>query len=165
MIDASTPLLRRYVQAVTKMLLGDKTMRSGLAITAGSMTSLDGVAGVAELAAQSGMDLIHLDFTIDGAAATLRKIVVAAPRDHRCFVYSDCRLAQLPSARRAVILPPATCRGHFKVMPREIIHVASKPTDLITEGVSFAERRLAQLVRDGVDVTGQIAIHDVPKAA
>lgn len=160
---AVTDTMRRHITAITKMLLGRATMRPGLAMVAGSLLNEAGIIRIAQLASDSRNDLIHLDFAIDGDAATLREIIIAVPRDNGVHVHRRCRLAQRPEDRHAVLLPRDEVRGHFKVAPDEIIQVRTKPADLLVEGVAFAARRLEQLVRDGVDVTGQVVLHELSR--
>lgn len=163
MTDPTTAIIRRHVEAITRMLIQDQKLEPGLAITAGQMLKPQGIAEIALIAEQSDMDLIHLDFTIRDDSATLSNIIVAAPRDHRCFVYTRCRLSQIPDTRHAVILPTDDVRGHFRILPGEILHIPHKPAELLTEGVGFAERRLTEFVRDGVNVNGQIDVFEVLK--
>ena len=121
------------------------------------------IAELALIAEQTDMDLIHLDFTVDHDSAMLNNVVVVAPRGHRCFVYTNCRLSQIPGTRRAVILPSDAARGHFRILPGEILHLPNKPIELRREGIDFATRRLAELVRDDAKVNGQIDVF--PRAA
>lgn len=165
MTDPTTAIIRRHVEAITRMLIEDQKLEPGLAITAGRMLKPQGIAEIALIAEQSDMDLIHLDFTIRDDSATLSNIIVAAPRDHRCFVYTHCRLSQIPGTRHAVILPTDDVRGHFRILPGEILHLPNKPIELRREGIGFAAQRLAQLVRDGAKVNGQIDVFEVPRAA
>lgn len=160
-----TATMSRYVHAITRMLVNKHVLKPGLAITAGQILNPAGVARIATLAHQSGTNIIHLDFKIEGNAATLRDIVIAAPRDNECFVYTGCRLAQLPGQSTAVILPRAAARGHFRILPNEIVHKSSKPEKLVVEGVTFAARRLDKLVRDDVRVSGQIDLREVLQTA
>ncbi len=158
---AVTAIMSRYVHGITRMLLGDQTLQPGLAITAGQVLTPAGVARPAKLAHDSQTDLIHLDFAIDGDTATLNDIIIAAPRDNGCFVYTRCRLAQIRSKRHAVILPQAAARGHFHILPNEIVHMPNKPIKLTAEGMAFAARRLDRLVRDGVRASGQVDLIEV----
>lgn len=160
-----TATMRRYVHAITRMLLSDQVLQPGLAITAGQVLTPAGVARIATLAHESQTDLIHLDFAIDGGTATLNDIIIAAPRDNECFVYTRCRLAQIRGKRHAVILPQAAARGHFRILPNEIVHMPNKPAKLTTEGVVFAAQRLDKLMRDGVRASGQVDLFEVQQNA
>lgn len=160
MTDTATATMRRHVHAITRMLLGDQVLKPGLAITAGQVLTPAGLARIATLAHESQTDLIHLDFSIEEEDVTLRDIVIAAPRDKQCFVYTRCRLAQIRGKRHAVILPQAAARGHFRILPGEIVHMPNKPAKL-TEGTSFAARRLDRLVCDGVQASGQIDLFEM----
>lgn len=161
MTDTVTPTMRRYVHAITRMLLGDQPLKPGLAITAGQVLTPAGLARIATLAHESQTDLIHLDFSIEDGDVTFRDIVIAAPRDKQCFVYTRCRLAQIRGKRHAVILPQAAARGHFRILPGEIVHMPNKPTKLTTEGTAFAARKLDRLVCDGVQASGQIDLFEM----
>ncbi|MBX3564383.1 MAG: hypothetical protein KF730_07380 [Sphingomonas sp.] len=161
MTDTATATMRRHVHAITRMLLGDQVLKPGLAITAGQVLTPAGVARIARLAHDSQTDLIHLDFAIDGDIATLNDIIIAAPRDNNCFVYTRCQLAQIRGKRHAMILPQAAARGHFRILPNEIVHMPNKPTKLTTEGMAFAAQRLNRLVRDDVQTSGQIDLFEV----
>lgn len=161
MTDTITTIMRRHVEAITHMLLADRVMKPGLAITAGQILDPAGIWRIEQLARESNNDLIHLDFEIRGETVTLRDIIIAAPRDFQSFVYTGCRLAQRRGDRRAVILPRAGGRGHFRVQPREIVHIKSQPDSLMTSGVAFAAERLAALVSRGAKVDGQIVVHEV----
>lgn len=161
MTDTATATMRRYVHAITRMLLNDQKLHPSLAITAGQVLTPAGVARIARLAHDSQTDIIHLDFAIDGDSVILNDIIIAAPRDNGCFVYTRCRLAQIRGKRHAVILPQAAARGHFRILPNEIVHKPNKPTKLTTEGVMFAAQRLDKLVRDDVQTSGQIVLFEV----
>ena len=153
--------MRRHLAAITRMLLGRKMMKPGLTMAAGTLLNDGGVIRIAELAHQANRDLIHLDFAIDGDSATLREIILVMPRDRAVHVVRRCRLAQRPEDRQAVLLPDPRSRGAFRIAPDEIIHTDHLGSGLTSEGVAFASRRLAQLLRDGADVSGQIVVHDL----
>lgn len=165
MADATTAVIRRHVEAITHMLIGDKPLEPGLAITAGQTLQPHGIAELDRAAVLSDMDLIHLDFTVEDKRAILNGILVVAPRGSRCFVYTDCFLSQAPGTRHAVILPADGARGHFKILPGEIVHMPHKPQELLDEGLCFADERLQTLVRDGVQVDRQIDVFEVLHAA
>lgn len=165
MSAAVNAVIRQNVEVVTKMLLGQATMRPSLFITAGQLMSPAGIVRIAQLAAASDRDTIHLDFHIENDHAMLRDIIIAVPRDNKCFVHRGCRLAQRPSDRHAVLMPKPAVRGHFRVAPGEIIQVDRKPADLAGEGLRYAERRFARLLRDGVEVTGQVVLREVSQDA
>jgi hypothetical protein len=130
-------------------------------MAAGTLLNDAGAIRIAELAHQACRDLIHLDFAIDGDSATLREIILVMPRDRAVHVVRRCRLAQRPEDRQAVLLPDPGSRGAFRIASDEIIHTDFLRSGLTSEGVAFASRRLAQLLRDGADVTGQIVLHDL----
>lgn len=160
---AATDHMRRHVTAVTRMILGKTIMGRGLAMTAGEVLNDAGVLRIAELAHASGNDLIHLDFTLGDETPVLRDIIIAAPRANGCHVHRGCRLAQRPDDRFAVLLPNPLARGHFRVARDEIIHVHTKPAALVGEGITYAARRLERLVRDDVDVRGQVIVTKMPQ--
>lgn len=157
----ATETMRRHVNAITRMLLGSETMRPGLAIAAGELHDDAGLLRIAELACRANSDLIHLDFSIDCDIATLREIILVMPHDSDVEFVRYCRLAQRPEDRQAVLLPHPCCPGLFRIAPNEIIHADHMPAGLTSEGAAFASRRLAQLMRDDIDVTSQIVLHEI----
>lgn len=160
---AATETIRRHVTAITSMLLGRKKLMPGLAIAAGQLLNDAGLIHISKAVHQADSDLIHIDFAVDGDTVTLREIILAMPRDGAVHIVRRCRLAQRPEDRHAMLLPDPRCRGQFRVAPDEIIHMGQVWSGLAGEGVKFAGRRLAQLVRDGADVDGQIILHDLTR--
>lgn len=158
MTDTITATVRRHVEAITSMLLGDRTLGTGMAITGGNRLDAIGRLQMAQLAVDSDTDVIHLEFTFGEDSATYSGITIFAPRDRGCHIHPGCRLSFPRGARSAVIVPPDHVRGHFVVDPREIRHLHAKPG----EGIARAEQRLRRLVSQGVDVNGQIVLHEVP---
>ena len=73
------------------------------------------------------------------------------PRDGRCHIQSGCRLWLSKSGNRALIFPQAHVRGHFRLAPREIVHIDNKPADDLSEGIERARAWLnRQVTRPGV---------------
>lgn len=160
----ATETMRRHVIAITSMLLGRKKLMPGLAIAAGQLLNEFGLIHIAKAVHQADSDLLHIDFAIDGDTVTLREIILALPRDGVVHLVRRCRLAQRPEDRHAMLLPDPRCRGQFRVVSDEIIHMGQVWSGLAGEGVKFAGRRLAHLVRDGADVDGQIILHDITQS-
>ncbi|BBD00395.1 hypothetical protein YGS_C1P1650 [Sphingobium sp. YG1] len=61
-------------------------------------------------------------------------------------------------SRSARLLPREGTRGHFQILPSEIVQRDSKPAGLLN-GIDRAASHLRQLVRNGVDVTDQVSVH------
>lgn len=152
--------IRAHVAAVARLVLGAKAMKPSLCILAGEELDALGRLHLAEMATESQIDLVYLAFAIDAdGVPVMRGISLTLPRDAICYGWTDCQLALLPGRSRAVIVPGAEVGSHFKVLPGEIVQIRGRPATL-AEGIDRAVRRLAMLVRDGVDVRQQIALHD-----
>ncbi len=160
MNTAQVAHVRAHVAAVAKLVLGDKIIKPSMSIIAGEPLDAVGRLRLGEMATETQIDIIHLEFAIDGdGAAVMTGINLVLPRDALCYSWTACRLSLLPGQTRAVIAPRDQVRGHFKILPGEIVQVDSKPHAL-TAGIARAEHRLAALVRDGVDVNKQVILHD-----
>lgn len=152
--------IRAHLAGVAKLLLGDKMMKPSLSIIAGEPLDAAGRLKLAEMGAETGIDIVHLPFAIDAdGIPVMTGINIVLPRDLFCFIQSDCRLSLMAGQARAVIMPRDEVRGHFRILPGEIVQVASKPKALAS-GVDRAARRLATLVRDGVAVDKQVVLHE-----
>jgi len=104
-------------------------------------------------------DLIHLAFTIDKAGRpVMGEITVFMTPGAICYSWAGCRLSLLPDERCAVIDPQLTMAGHLRVLAGAFVRVNSKPAAL-DRGAERAAARLAALMRDGVDVSGQAALN------
>ncbi len=155
-------ICKRHVRAVTRMMLGRKVLQPGVALLAGGTVDLAKRLELARLARDSYCDLIHLTFNHVDGGYQMTGIDICAPRNIAVYTYPDCRLSMI--GNRAVIMPPVGGRGHFVLTPRELIHKPAKP-DMWEAGIEHAEHRLRQLVDQGVNIDGQIALHTVPKTA
>ena len=160
MNTVQTAHIRAHIAAVAKLLLRNKVMKPSLCILAGEELDLAGRLQLAKMATESQVDLVYLSFAVgaDGVPA-MRGILLALPRETICYTWTDCRLALLPGRTRAVIVPCDEARSHFKVLPGEIVQVRGRPATL-ADGIEQADRRLAMLVRDGVDVGRQVVLRD-----
>jgi hypothetical protein len=158
---AATASMRRHIEAFSKMILGKATMKRGLAVVAGTLLNDTGVIRIASIAHESDQDIIYLDFKIGDDTADLREIIVVAARDGHCHVLRNCRLAQRPNDRRAVLLPGDHIRGHLRIAPDEIIHVDGKPQTLVRQGIAFAQRRYERLRRSDMNLDRQVRITDL----
>lgn len=154
--------IKRHVRAVTRLTLGDKAMKPGLAILAGDPVDSHKKLELARLARESDCDLVHLSFDHTTEGFRMVSIQICVPRDFAVYSHSNCRLSLL--GERAIIMPPERIRGHFLVTPGEIIHKPVKPYGW-EQGIYRAEQRLRELVESGVDTTGQIALHAVESTA
>lgn len=154
--------VKRHVRAVTRLTLGNKMMKPGLAILAGGPVDGPRKLELARLARESDRDLVHLSFDHTAEGFRMVSIQICVPRDFAVYSHPDCRLSLL--GRRAIIMPPERIRGHFVLAPGEIIHKPGKPVGW-EQGIERAEQRLSELVESGVDATGQIVLHAIESTA
>jgi len=73
------------------------------------------------------------------------------PRDNGCFVQTNCQSWLSKAGNRAAILPRPEFHGHFRLSPREIIHIDGKPAADQADGIHRAVTWLKQ--RTGSRVT------------
>lgn len=161
---SDTKIVRKHVEAVIKMLLGNRRMKPGTAILGGLPLDIDARIGLGEHAIASKTDIVHLAFGDRGPRFALTEITTFAPRDIGCFIQQGCRLWLPMSGNRALILPKPHVPGHFRLSPRELLHINRKPSD-IEEGIARAKLRLARCASDGVELSDQAAITELPVAA
>ena len=96
-------------------------------------------------AALSGTDVVALEFGITADGRFGRNgITVYLPRDKGCYVQTDCHFWLSKAGNRAVILPRQESRGHFRLSPRELIHIDGKPAADTTDGIARADAWLAR---------------------
>ncbi len=148
MSDDFQSLVMAHVKAVTRLLLGDKGMQPSLAILGVEPLNDGGRIGLAHMAAASQTDLVVLEF--DPRATGRLEIVginVVVERDGKAYVQSGCRLWKGNNGRRGIILPTPGSRGHFRLSPREILHVDSAPGTNAGAGVDRASGWLRAQVR------------------
>lgn len=163
--EAKTEVIRRHCAAVIKMLLGGKPMDSGTAVCGGTPMNFDARLSTASMASEANTDVVHLAFADkpDGTYG-LTEITTVLPRDRISLIATDCRLWISRSGARAVIVPNSSVRGHFRMIPSELIHIDGKPANL-EAGYARAEAMLAKLTRSRVDLRGQAELHDLARAA
>ena len=161
---SDTKIVRKHVEAVIKMLLCNRRMKAGIAIVGGLPLDIDGRIGLGRRATASETDIVHLAFGDRGPRFALTEITTFAPRDAGCFIQPGCRLWLPKSGNRALILPKSHVPGHFRLSPRELIHIDQKPSD-IEAGVARAEQRLAQWANDSIELSAQAAITELLVAA
>lgn len=150
--------VRAHVAAVSKLLLGNKTMNPSLMIVAGEPLNPVSQLEIGSAMAEAKIDLVYLEFTIgEGNVPVMTGIDVMLPHDTVCYVSTGCRLSLLPGKARAVILPQDRADFHFKVLSGEIVQVRGRPGALAS-GCDRAAAKLCALVRGGVDVEGQVAL-------
>ncbi|NIJ22071.1 hypothetical protein FHS95_003782 [Sphingomonas naasensis] len=150
-------IAQRHVQAVARMLLGHKSLKPGVLLSAGGPVDWEIKLELACLARDSDCDLVHLSLDDTEEGYRMTGIHICAPRDVAVHSYSDCRLSMI--GNRTVIIP-AQGRGYFVLSSRELIHKAVKP-DNWEDGLNRADQRLRELVAHGVDTAGQIAVHAI----
>ena len=158
MTPDQTAHVRAHVAAVSKLLLGNKTMNPGLIIMAGDPLTLSNRIEFGRTAVEAQVDLVYLEFTIgEDGAPVMTGIIVMLPRDTFCYVSTGCRLSLVLGRVRAVIVPQDGADSHFKVLAGEILQVRSRPASL-EAGCDRAAAKLAMLVRDGTDLGNQVVL-------
>ncbi|MEN2786756.1 hypothetical protein ACFOKI_01345 [Sphingomonas qilianensis] len=157
-------IVRKHTAAVTSMLLGSRLLKPGTAITAGDQLDIAGRLQIAQVAREADADLVHLQFADTADGFCLSSIFIVMVRNGLCFGQPSCRLYLSKFGSRAVLLPQANVRGHFRLAPGEIIHVERKPDD-VEAGIARAEAQVRKLVARGVCVAGQFEVTEIPLAA
>jgi len=147
----NTPTFEAAVtRAVVKLLLGNRKLKPGVAITGGDPLEIEDQIKMSRHAVETAADVLHLEYRNHPNPA-LTGITMFLPRGGRCHIQSGCRLWLSKSGNRGLILPQAHVRGHFRLAPREIVHVDSKPAEDLSEGVERASTWLTrQVIRPGV---------------
>ncbi|WP_294243445.1 hypothetical protein [uncultured Sphingomonas sp.] len=147
----NTPTFEAAVtRAVTKLLLGNRKLKPGVAITGGDPLEIEDQIKMGRHAVETDADLLHLEYSA-GPNPALTGIALFLPRDGRCHIQSGCHLWLSKAGNRGLILPQAHVRGHFRLGPREIVHIDGKPADDLSEGIERASTWLTrQVMRPGV---------------
>lgn len=160
--DLNTASMKAHLAAVTKLLLSSAVLKPGVTLTAGGPLDHDQKVEVGRMASLSQTDVIHLEFaTNDAGSFGMVGICVFAPREQICYIFSDCQLHLAQGKSRAVILPRPEARGHFRLAPRELIHVDGKPSDASEEGILRAHARMRQLIERGACMNRQVRIEEI----
>lgn len=159
-----TEIVRRHVEAVTQMLLGNRTLQPGAMIIAGELTGGNGPISIARMAHASSKDIVFLAFGDTASGYALTDIFIVAVRNGICHVQPGCRLYLSTTGARAMILPQPNVRGHFRLSPGELIHLDRKPTDT-ENGVVRASARMNILIERGVQLDSRAVINTFPLAA
>jgi len=160
--DQNTASMHAHVAAVAKLLLGSAVMKPGVAITAGVSLDHAQKKTVAYMALQSVTDVVHLEFaTNDAGTFGLVGICIFLPRGNACHIFSDCQLWLGEGKSRALILPRPTSRGHFRLAPRELIHLDGKPCASPAEGIARAHDRVIEIMRRGACAMPQVRIDEI----
>ena len=158
MTSDQTVHVHAHLAAVSKLLLGNKTMKPGLMILAGDPLSPPNRIKFGCTAVEAQVDLVYLEFTIGkDDLPVMTGINVMLPRDNVCYASTGCRLTLLPGMARAVLMARDGADYHFKVLAGEILQVRGRPASLMS-GCNHAATKLATLVRDGVDVQNQVVL-------
>lgn len=167
MNTAQVATVRAHVAAVSKLLLGGKILKPSLAILAGEELLLPSRLEFAQMTNETNktnVDIFYLAFAIDADGEPMMTgITVFLPRDGTCYAWTGCRPSLLPGQARAVLGPQDNIRGHFRILPGEVVQVNNKPA-APARGAERASQRLAAMVRNGVDLTGQVVMSDFVKA-
>jgi hypothetical protein len=160
--DQNTASTHAHLAAVTKLLLGQTVLKTSVAITAGGPLDQPQKRRIASMAFLSETDVIHLEFaTNDAGRFGLVGMCIFMPRDNACHLYNDCQLWLGEGKSRALILPLSAARGHFRLAPRELIHIDGKPCAAPEEGIARAHARIGELMQHGVCVKRQVMIEDI----
>lgn len=163
---SNTDPYRAHTLAVIKLLLGERMLAPGLAITAGDVLGARDQIELAQAAKLSATDVVHLGLaTTASGAIELATISLFAPRDEVCYVHTGCRLWLNATGRRGLILPRAEARGHFRVAPGEVIHVDNKPALDLSDGIARARSWLAEHLKQQTPTLDGVELHDVRGAA
>lgn len=142
----NTPTFEAAVtRAVVKLLLGTRKLRPGVVITGGDPLEIEDQIKMGRHAVETDADVLHLEYR-DRPTPALTGITMFLPRDGRCHIQSGCRLWQSKSGNRGLILPQAHVRGHFRLAPREIVHIDGKPADDLNKGIERASAWLTRQV-------------------
>jgi hypothetical protein len=158
MTPDQTAHVRAHVAAVSKLLLGEKTMNPGLMIMAGDPLDPGQRVAFGGTAVEAQVDLVYLEFTVgEDDVPVMTGINLMLPGDIICHAWTGCRLSLMPDKTRAVIVPTAEKDFHFKALAGEILQVRGRPASL-ARGCDRAAAKLAILVRDGVDLTNQVLL-------
>ena len=141
-----TPTFEAAVtRAIVKLLLGSRKLKPGVVITGGDPLGIEDKMEMGRHAVQTAADLLHLEYRT-GPNPALTGIALFLPRDGRCHIQSGCRLWLSKAGNRGVILPQAHVRGHFRLAPREIVHIDGKPAQDLSDGIERASAWLTRQV-------------------
>ncbi|WP_375243492.1 hypothetical protein [Sphingomonas parapaucimobilis] len=152
--------------AVTRLLLGNRKMKDGVVVTAGTSLDIAGRIRIGETAVLSQTDVVHLEFAADeGGRFGMSGITLFAPRDNGCFIQTDCRLWLSKAGKRGVILPRPELRGYYRLSPRELIHIDGKPAQDPGEGIARASAWIDRFVRRGSAMFNHTDLYHVSVAA
>lgn len=132
-------------RAIVKLLLGNRKLKPGVVITGGDPLGIEDKIEMGRHAVETSSDLLHLEFRKRPTPALI-DIALFLPRDGRCHIQSGCRLWVSKAGNRGLILPQAHVRGHFRLAPREIVHIDGKPAEDLSEGIERASAWLARQV-------------------
>jgi len=147
MINDTDAVMQACALAVTRLLLGNRKMKDGVVVTAGTPLDIAGRIRIGETAVLSQTDVVHLEFAADeGGRFGMSGITLFAPRDNGCFIQTDCRLWLSKAGNRGVILPRPASRGHYRLSPRELIHIEGKPAQDPVEGIARASAWIDRFV-------------------
>ena len=137
-------------RAVVKLLLGSRKLKPGVIITGGDPLEIEDKIEMGRHAVETDADVLHLEYR-DRPNPALTGIAMFLPRDGRCHIQSGCHLWLSKSGNRWLILPQNHVRGHFRLAPREIVHIDGKPADDLSDGIERASAWLTrQVMRPGV---------------
>lgn len=145
MTNDDDAILRAHTVAVTRLLLGNRKMLKGVVVMGGDELDFEDRTRMARMAVLSNTDIVGLEFGVaDDRRYGRTGITIYLPRDNGCIVQAGCQLWLSKAGNRAVILPQSGSRGHFRLSPRELIHIDGKPAADSADGIDRAETWLKQ---------------------
>lgn len=166
MSDIDRATIHAYTKAVIHLLLGNRRIGRGVAVVAGGPLDMETRVGLARTAGVSDTDVVFLEFdtNADGEFG-ITGVNVLVPRGGACYLQTGCQFWLGETGNRAVILPNLGSRGHFRLAPREIIHVDGKPADDPSAGIARAAAWLKRRVASGAPAPNGAEVYDLPQAA
>jgi hypothetical protein len=150
MTNDTDAVMQACALAVTRLLLGNRKMKDGVVVTVGTPLDIAGRIRIGETAVLSQTDVVHLEFAAgEGGRFGMSGITLFAPRDNGCYIQTDCRLWLSRTGNRGLILPRPELRGHYRLSPRELIHIEGKPAQDPAEGIVRASAWIDRFVHRG----------------
>lgn len=125
--------------AAIRLLLKNKPMQAGLAVTGGDPLDRESCTQLAHNAIEAEADILHLEFEVRANGFGLTGATVIMLREQVCRVLTGCRLWLNEAGDRALILPQGHLPGHLRLLPYEVAHVQGKPAGDLSDGIRRAE--------------------------
>lgn len=145
--EAENEVMISHVTAVHQMLLNGKPLKPGLSIVAGDRRRPDNPLEVAKVAKASGDDIVHLGFDRIEGEFRFVELTLYVVRDHATYIVPYCQFYTTSRNGRAVVIPPTSYKGSFRLAVNEIVHLRRIPIDRET-GIARANAYLQALLRN-----------------